>query len=81
MIVHVLLFATLKEQFGQRSLSVELKEPARVSDLLLKLKQQYPQFDGHSKNLLVSVNKNFAELNQTLNARDEVALFPPVSGG
>jgi molybdopterin converting factor subunit 1 len=81
MIIRVLLFATLKDQFGQSSLTVEVEEPATVSRLLLKLKQQYPQFDDHSKSLLISVNKNFAELNQTLTARDEVALFPPVSGG
>jgi len=77
----VLLFATLKEKIGNSQISLELDEPAKVADLLNLIYQIYPQLVPYNKTILVAVNKNFASLDTIIMHADEIALFPPVSGG
>jgi len=78
--VSVLLFGITRDLTGQSVLSVPVNEGARVSDLLDKLYQDYPPLAG-IKSLLVAVNGEYAEADQVLGSKDEIALIPPVSGG
>ena len=41
----------------------------------------YPQVDGFGKSLIFSVNQEFADFDAPVKEDDEVAIFPPVSGG
>jgi molybdopterin converting factor subunit 1 len=79
--IEVTLFATLKERIGERKIVVEIAEPVNVLKLLSEFINQYPQIKNSSSNLLVSVNQEFASKDQIIALGDEVALFPPVSGG
>jgi molybdopterin synthase catalytic subunit/molybdopterin converting factor small subunit len=58
-----------------------LDEPASVQDLLDCLAVTYEELAVSLPSALVAVNKQFAFPNTPLQAGDEVALFPPVSGG
>ncbi|UFH56799.1 MoaD/ThiS family protein [Spirosoma sp. KNUC1025] len=78
--VSVLLFGITRDLTGQSMVSVPLTEGASVGDLLVKLRQDYPALAG-IRSLLVAVNGEYAEMNQLLGQRDEIALIPPVSGG
>lgn len=80
----IMYFASLREALGQGSESVEL--PAGVSDLegLLKtLIARGGEWEklGTVKNLRYAVNQEMARLDSPVKADDEVAFFPPVTGG
>lgn len=79
--IEVTLFATLKERIGKKQINIEISEPVSVLKLLTELSNQYPQLKYSSNNILVSINQEFASRDQIIVNGDEVAMFPPVSGG
>ncbi|MFN8493204.1 MAG: molybdopterin converting factor subunit 1 [Caldilineaceae bacterium] len=79
--VTVRLFATLRQNAGWKEKQVEAAEATTVNDLLKLLEEQYPALHLTSRSLYAAVNQEYARLDQTLHNGDEVALFPPVSGG
>lgn len=79
--LNVRLFATLKDYAGASQVSVDVGESATVSDLLDSLTRQYPAIEPSLQSILISVNQEYAERNQPIRSGDEIALFPPVSGG
>jgi molybdopterin converting factor subunit 1 len=79
--LQIRLFATLKDRAGQDRLRVSLDEPATVQTLLDRLTADYPNLAPILSTTLIAVNKNFASLTTAIAPGDEVALFPPVSGG
>ena len=74
--VTVRLFAMLRERAGARELTLELPEGARVSDALAELGDLAAGLP-----LVMAVNRVYAPEEQVLDAGDELALIPPVSGG
>ena len=79
--INVRLFATIKDKAGQPTIPVSLDEPATVASLLQAVATQYPALASSVDIAIVSVNKAFAEPETAVLPTDEVALFPPVSGG
>jgi molybdopterin converting factor subunit 1 len=78
----VKLFATLKEKAQASHLIIDLEDrQLTVADLLVELVRQKPSLESSMKSVLVAVNNEFAFPEQPLTASDEIALFPPVSGG
>ena len=80
--LNVKLFATLKDkaQASQLALELEQDQPT-VQDLLARIIVQKPSLASSMKSVLVAVNNEYAFPEQVLAPHDEVALFPPVSGG
>ncbi len=74
--VRVRLFAALRERVGSGSIEIELPDDARVGDVwgALDLGDEPP-------GILFALNRAYAERTASLNAGDEIALIPPVSGG
>ena len=79
--VRVRLFARLREVAGVGELEIDLTEGATVGDLLKALHDEYPRLADMTPRTIISVNQDFATLDSLLGDGDEVALFPPVSGG
>lgn len=79
--LEIKLFATLKDRAGQSVITVILPNPADVKSLLEVTGQTYPELSPAIPTALVAVNKVYAAPETTINPGDEVALFPPVSGG
>ena len=79
--IEVLLFARLRELVGQDRVMVHRQELLTVRDVWDGLRAQYPQVDGLGKSLLISVNQEFASWDSPVREGDELAFFPPVSGG
>ncbi|MCR9197901.1 MAG: molybdopterin converting factor subunit 1 [Planctomycetaceae bacterium] len=77
----ILLFAAAKEAVGQSHISVELTEGADVQTLRQTLADNWPQLTAAAVTLHIAVNGEFTNNDQTLQESDEVACFPPVSGG
>lgn len=80
--LNVRLFATLKERAGTNQLAVEISDRSPTVGILLEqLAYEQPALAESLKTVIVAVNHEFAFADQSLGANDEVALFPPVSGG
>ena len=80
--LNIKLFAALKDRAQTSQLVLELKEEQpTVKDLLTEIVIQRPSLESSMKSVLVAVNNEFAFPEQILAPKDEIALFPPVSGG
>jgi len=77
MTVAVKFFANLKEQMGCDGATVEIGEVATAADVWLAASGGKPM----PTNVLVAVNMEYADRNQVIRDGDEVAFFPPVTGG
>ena len=80
MIVKVQLFASLKESLGD-SVELDVPEPATVNRLMDSFLALAPQFAYARKNLNVAVDLEYAAEDREIAPGQEVAIFPPVSGG
>jgi molybdopterin synthase catalytic subunit len=79
--VKLLFFASLKDIVGSRQLDLDIPSGATVNDLLERLESRYPGLRRYRSIMLTSVNEEFADRQAVISDGDEVALFPPVSGG
>jgi molybdopterin synthase sulfur carrier subunit len=83
--VKVLFFANLREQLGTGAETVDLPDSAStVAGLRLHLMRRggaWQQVLSDMKVVRVAVNQDMAAANAPLNPGDEVAFFPPVTGG
>jgi molybdopterin synthase catalytic subunit len=76
MVVHVRLFAALRERAGRDAIELELPEGALVSDALAAVDDL-----ARDLPLVLAVNRDYAAPGDRLAPGDELALIPPVSGG
>jgi molybdopterin synthase catalytic subunit/molybdopterin converting factor small subunit len=79
--VRVLFFGLLTDVVSRREEEVDLKEGARISDLIGHYTAAFPQLRPLLPSVAVSVNREYAPASTVLRDQDEVALLPPVSGG
>ena len=83
--VKILYFARLREDLGQRA--EELALPAEVTTVaglrahLMARGGAWAQALAQGKALRVAVNQDIAEPTTAIKSGDEVAFFPPVTGG
>lgn len=81
--VNVLFFGQLKEQLGMAQIEVNCAESLTVADIknqVVEMDSRFPALfeDGR---ILVAVNQEMSDAGQTVVDGDEVAFFPPVTGG
>ena len=74
-------FALFRDITGTDQDTVVIAEGVSVSELLETIRTKYPDMEKTKRDVLVSVNRNFATHEVKLKDGDEVAIFPPVSGG
>ncbi len=79
--IQVKLFARAKELANSELISVLVSEGITVEELRQAIAEQYPQLQPLSSQLLIAVDNAYAGESQILNPQQEVACFPPVSGG
>ncbi len=80
--ITVLFFATLRDVIGARKLTLELDAASHsIASLRQLLSARYPSAAENLKVALAAVNEEFATENAPIKDGDEVAFFPPVSGG
>ncbi|MBB6522779.1 molybdopterin converting factor subunit 1 [Pseudoteredinibacter isoporae] len=81
--ITLLYFARYREALGQEKEQLELDSPCSLQDLLNTLRDRGEPWAStlNDSKLLMAINQTIAPPNQLINDGDEVALFPPVTGG
>ncbi len=76
-------FAWVKDITNKDYEIIHKNYPKNIKDLKSLLNTQYPGLKNHLSNnfLRFAVNQEYVSINVNLNQNDEIAIFPPVSGG
>lgn len=81
--IRVLFFASLREQLGIGEFQLAYSEGVNVEKVKAQLEQECPGWSAAASDikLLVAINQEMAGDQHTVDDGDEVAFFPPVTGG
>lgn len=80
----ILFFASLREQLStDEEQWQDLQGATSAGDVLMILRQRGEPWSSvlDGERLLVSINQEIASLDATVSINDELAFFPPVTGG
>ena len=77
MSVQVKYFASLRDMIGRSDDTVSIKETTTVDNIW----QNATHNMERPPHLLVAINQEYATFTDPVNDGDEVAFFPPVTGG
>ncbi len=78
--VNILAFGITKDILGKTLVNIDIPEGSSVKQLKEKLIVTYPKMQELTS-LLIAVNEEYGDELQIIQAGDEIALIPPVSGG
>jgi molybdopterin converting factor subunit 1 len=81
MSIRVKLFATIAEMAGTREVILESAGHADAGSIFAHLIREYPSLESRRGTILFAVNSEFARPETPVHDGDEIAFFPPVSGG
>ncbi len=77
MAIKIRYFASLREQLGTDELTISAEDISTVSDVWKTANSGHPMLS----HLLYAVNIEYAQSDTAIKDGDEVAFFPPVTGG
>jgi MoaE-MoaD fusion protein len=79
--VRVLFFGAARDVVDQNPLEISVAAPATVSTAFQTLVAKFSDLERFGRSLLFAVNQEYATPDTMLKEDDELAVFPPVSGG
>ena len=79
--IRVLFFGAARDAVGANQMDLALEAPATVSSAFQSLKERFEKLERFGRSLLFAVNQEYATPDTQLKENDELAVFPPVSGG
>ena len=79
--VVVRYFASIRELTGVKEEEIELPYGGTIENLIREATERHSMLKAQNRAIIVSVNGELAEASRQLKPTDEVAMFPPVSGG
>ena len=80
----ILYFANLKQTIGKSEETIKIKGKIKIKEIINQLKQKnnlYKKAFENTKNLKCAINCEYADFDRFVTDGDEVAFFPPVTGG
>ena len=80
-LVHVRLFARLREAIGEPRIVVELPEGATIGGLRDRIGEMHPIARAILPTVVFAVDEEYVDTEYRLHDGDHVAIIPPVSGG
>lgn len=79
--IRVLFFGAARDVVDASSLELSVDAPATVSSAFRNLVERFAGLERFGRSLLFAVNQEYATPDTMLKENDELAVFPPVSGG
>ena len=74
--ITVRYFASLREKMGKSEETIDVEGISSVAEVWLKVSPE-----PLPANILVAINQDYVSLREPVSGGDEVAFFPPVTGG
>ena len=79
--VRVLFFGAAREIVGSDEVEISLRAPSTSASAFEEILSRYPELRRFGRSLLFAVNQEYARQDLEVREGDELAIFPPVSGG
>ena len=79
--LRVLFFGAARDAVGHDQLDITCHLRCTTGEAFEKVLSEYPALHRFGTSLLLAVNHQYADPKQELHEGDELAIFPPVSGG
>jgi len=79
--IRVLFFGAARDVVEANQLELAVESPATVQSAFQSLKSRFGDLERFGRSLLFAVNQEYATPDTQLKENDELAVFPPVSGG
>lgn len=86
-VVHIKLFATLRQQAGWSEQTIEISQnrigdgSVTVRDVIETVDELTPTLQLAGRTIYAAVNQQYVKMEHPVQTGDIVAIFPPVSGG
>ena len=80
----IFFFAELRERMNREFIESEFQGVKNIRDLQEKLEEKFEVLRGcfaEDKLIKIAINQEYSSLDSELRDGDEVAFFPPVTGG
>jgi MoaE-MoaD fusion protein len=81
MTVRVLFFGAARDVAGAEEIALDLPMKSTAESARRAVLMRYPGLQEFGRSLLFAVNQEYAEADRQIQEGDELAVFPPVSGG
>lgn len=79
--VKVLFFGAARDTVGQTEVDLSLKGNTTAASAFAQVLETFPDLRRFGRSLLFAVNQEYAPTDREIRDGDELAVFPPVSGG
>ncbi len=79
--INVLFFGGAKDIAGASSIELSLDSPATLTSATEEVLTRFPGLRRYGRSLLFALNQEYSTGDTQIQANDELAVFPPVSGG
>lgn len=80
----ILYFANLREVIGKSEENFTIENEMSISELITLLKKKNKKYNvafDNKRKLMYAVNCEYVKSSKKVSNKDEVAFFPPVTGG
>jgi len=77
MVIVVKYFASISDAIGKASEKINIQSGVTADDVWSDVSKD----KKYTGKVMVAVNHEYADMNYTLKDHDEIAFFPPVTGG
>lgn len=81
MSIRVLFFASFADIAGMRETTVDAATVTDVGSVFDGFARKFPALEKHRSSVMFALNTEFARPGSPVKDGDELAFFPPVSGG
>ena len=79
--VRVFFFGAARDAAGCEQIELECAAGSTAGQAFAQLRSDHPELKRFGESLLLAVNQEYAKHDRILSDGDELAIFPPVSGG
>jgi molybdopterin synthase catalytic subunit len=79
--VRLLFFGAARDAVGHDAVDFALRSALTAADAFAEVLEKHPELHRFGRSLLFAVNQEYARGDRLIKNGDELAVFPPVSGG